>query len=814
MAGSPGSKVGDDATAKLIKLAGCLRAKYRVGNPSLMPLQCLGIHQKNRGGIFPQWQRSQSLMRKIFEGGFSRETAWHQGVCVEEIPTEHQPPDYVTLHRWNKDCSSRHPELDGLLQNPDHVTHGTLSRSHLTLILKLFKNQQRSWPWPERYKDLVMSKNGLDMTGLRELDGDLADVLSQGLMMEVLSWKMTQEEPHACSQISQALNMGNEIAMATSEATALATLSETVTFALKNANLTEKAARTVAYDAVKASVAAELKEFVAREAFLDMFEYVMNMGANTAPFIPALVDFTSVWVNSEVTRLPLTAFREANKISNDCPRTKIAIIQRAYMMTPNSQGYVPVPEGCWARVTKAHLQKLEQLLKYWDDELRQFTASMETTIAQHINASAATNAVAAFIKYVPIVADNRKGGNFELEMLKATLVEYAKISKHLKDQQLPPPPPPAADWIDYGLAQKHVEEEEEQTKKEAEMRPTADKNVPLLAKCIQYDADGKPLDEQDSKLKNDTAHSVVEIPWSPWLKSAVGQDMDLERSLVSAIQIALHSLHTSVSLVDAPICFQLNEMTKKITAFATRDIGVQELQLPPCAPGAASKLYKDSTKPNGIPIEIEESQVNMSTDRKKRMTVKTSEGADASTTIKSTTHTYFVFADTRLPVWESLLDNTAVAADRRCRRAMKPFDGKEVMHPFWLIPRMTEKDLKVRNEDAAGTRGVAQAQGTFNLELDTLQLGVTAMGCLMFKKTNIAWSVKVPIITNSNAIKKGEELILRVAPPPKKDKEPIVETWKNGAKRSAPAEGTVGPKKQKQQKDNAGSDTHKLSLRI
>ena len=137
MADSPGSKHVDDATAKLIKLAGCLRAKYRIGNPTFMPLQCLGIHQKNRSGVFPQWQRTQSLMTKVFSAGFSKETAWHQGVCVEEIPTEDQPAGYVTLHQWNMDCSSRHPELHDFLRNPDHVTHGTLSRSHLTLILKL-----------------------------------------------------------------------------------------------------------------------------------------------------------------------------------------------------------------------------------------------------------------------------------------------------------------------------------------------------------------------------------------------------------------------------------------------------------------------------------------------------------------------------------------------------------------------------------------------------------------------------------------------------------------------------------------------------
>ena len=565
MAASPGSSVDDESKATLIKKSACLRVKYRIGNiATLMPLQCLGIHQRNRSGVFPQYQRSQSLMTNIFGAGFSKETAWHQGVCVEEVPPEHQPTGYVNLHTWNKECCSRHPDLEGFLRNPDHVTHGTLSRSHLTLILKLFKNQQRSWPWPDKYKDLVASKNGLDMTALRELDEDFADVLSQGLRMEVLSWKLTQEEPQGCSQISQALNMGNEIAMATSEATALATLSETVTFALKNSQMTERLVRTVAYDAVKASVAVELKEFVTRESFMDMFEYVMNQGANTAPFIPALVAFMSVWVNSERKRLPLSAFREANKISNEFPRTKLALIQRCYMMSPNNQGYVPVPEATWTKVSKPNLSKLEQFLKYWDVEVRKSVASMETTIAQHANASAATNAANAFIKFVPITATQKNGGNFELEMLKATLYDYEQISEHLKDRQLPPPPPPAdADWIDYEGAKKHVQEEKEKVKKEAEMRPSADKNEPILAKCIQYDTEGRPLDEQDSKVKNDTGGSIVEIPWSPWLASALGRDMDLERSLIAAVNIAMHSMHTSSSLVQAPIQLVLNEATKK-----------------------------------------------------------------------------------------------------------------------------------------------------------------------------------------------------------------------------------------------------------
>ena len=77
--------------------------------------------------------------------------------------------------------------------------------------------------------------------------------------------------------------MCNEIAMTTAETT--------------NSNMLQKLAKTVAYDAVRQGVAAELKEFLNRDGFVDMFDYVINLGGSTAPFIPKLVTFTRAWVN-------------------------------------------------------------------------------------------------------------------------------------------------------------------------------------------------------------------------------------------------------------------------------------------------------------------------------------------------------------------------------------------------------------------------------------------------------------------------------------------------------------------------------------
>jgi len=264
--------------------------------------------------------------------------------------------------------------------------------------------------------------------------------------------------------------------------------------------------------------------------------------------------------------LPLTAFKVVNQFTNDFPRTKLAIMMRAYMMPPNSQGFVPVPENTWARVKKEHLLKLEALLRYWDLELRQHTESMQRKDANFVNASAAANAAAEFITYVPLTnGPPRKNGDYEFAMLKATLDEYEQITQHLqKQEQLPPAPPPAgAEWINYRGARQNVTREEEEAKKRAEMRPPAGKTERLLAKCIQYDAYGNALDEQDFKCKNGTEASIVEIPWTSWLDCAVGREMDLERALTSAVYTVLHSLHTCTSLVHAPIQFLLNETTKK-----------------------------------------------------------------------------------------------------------------------------------------------------------------------------------------------------------------------------------------------------------
>ena len=120
--------------------------------------------------------------------------------------------------------------------------------------------------------------------------------------MEILCWKIYIEEPDACSSISQALNRGQAIALATTELTALAALSGACAKELESA-----VAGKVVLETIQRKLSHELAEYVDDPEFIDLFDFVANSGAMTAPFVPHLLDFASKCVDSKMRQLRLTA---------------------------------------------------------------------------------------------------------------------------------------------------------------------------------------------------------------------------------------------------------------------------------------------------------------------------------------------------------------------------------------------------------------------------------------------------------------------------------------------------------------------------
>ena len=102
------------------------------------------------------------------------------------------------------------------------------------------------------------------------------------------------EEPEACSLISQVLNRGHAQALKTTEITALAALSGVCAKGLEST-----VSGQIIFETVQRRVRRELAEYVDGPEFHDLFEFVVNLGALSAPFLPHAREFAKKSVDSK-----------------------------------------------------------------------------------------------------------------------------------------------------------------------------------------------------------------------------------------------------------------------------------------------------------------------------------------------------------------------------------------------------------------------------------------------------------------------------------------------------------------------------------
>ncbi len=367
----------------VIREAMAYRIKYRAGQnypeytkegfkggskiKKKIPLMLLGVHPKNRGGVYPMGETVEGLGVSILTDGFNLDEANHQGVCVQQVPSSHivspieqRDDSYLSYNLSNCVFSP----LYCMCFNADgDVAYGTLSHSHLLLVLLCLMNGAK-WALPDtkKFQDLVDAGGCFVFAAVAALDPVLASVCQEGLDMEVLSWKMHVEEPTACSLISQALNKGQQVALRTTELTALAVLTGAVTRELESA-----VADSVAFETVKEKVRKELDMFVDDPEFIALFEFVVSQGASKGGFVSDLIAFGSKFVNQKTRQLRLGAFAEANKLPLTAPRVKNAMIMRAYRKTP-AMKYCPSPEAAWGKASRQ--REREERAREREDKIR------------------------------------------------------------------------------------------------------------------------------------------------------------------------------------------------------------------------------------------------------------------------------------------------------------------------------------------------------------------------------------------------------------------------------------------------------------
>ena len=230
----------------------------------------------------------------------------------------------------------------------------------------------------------------------------LAETLTEGIEVELLSCNMDIEEPSAASIISQSLNIEQELALRTSELTAVAVLRGEMIV-----QMGKDFSQKVAYKSVIAKVRQELKISADDPDLPDVFDYLRSLGVGKNTYVDRLLQFGAAFVDSKKRQLRFSAFAVANKINHDYPLTRVAVIERAYQKKP-SNGFCPNPEIQWAEIQLGFLSLLEQMLFYFHTTRRVDVDKLEPAARNKFLANVDCSATNAFFPVAATTVQQKK----------------------------------------------------------------------------------------------------------------------------------------------------------------------------------------------------------------------------------------------------------------------------------------------------------------------------------------------------------------------------------------------------------------------
>ena len=302
-----------------------------------------------------------------------KEEFTHQLVAVEEMPLHEARGRGLdttkTGSAYNRESSEKDELLQVCFQEPrGNVMYSLLSHNHMALVILAFVGKAR-WELPKmdlpnmsRTIHFCDDEGRLSLSAVAATDNgkELLEVVTEGVQCEVLSWKMDLEEPTAASVISAALNKANDLAMRITEWSALYTLKGGIIAAC--GHLGER----VAYQSLVESLALEFDSAASDPDLDKLFDFLIGIGVGNNSYFDELANFQQVLVNSKARHLRFNAFGVVNKLADQSPRVKIAIMKRAYWKkVPDANStWCNNPEIAWAAVAPSFLTNAEDLLHY------------------------------------------------------------------------------------------------------------------------------------------------------------------------------------------------------------------------------------------------------------------------------------------------------------------------------------------------------------------------------------------------------------------------------------------------------------------
>ena len=373
----------------LIARAMAWRVKYRkvdnAGQPIRMLLRVdfLGVHKNNRGGVFPAGLRCRSLCGDVLHAGFIKEDVNHAGVAVEEPPAEEiirlrvdKGGEVESAAAYNIKQTSKDELLRACFQAPfDTVQQTLLGHNHIMLVLRAFLGKAKWDIPPDMEKGIVCcdADGRLSITAVAaHANGkELAEVLTEGMRVEVLSWKMDVEEPEAATTISEALNLPHQQAMRATELTAVAVLKREIIV-----QLGKDLSQRVAFQSVRDRVRSQLHTAADDPDLPEVFDFLISNGVGSNTYIDDFQQWAQAFVDSKKRQMRFSAFAVVNKMCENCPLSKVAVLKRSYRKPPVN-GFCPSPEPGWGDCKYQYLRILEELLRFFHAACKDDVVKME-----------------------------------------------------------------------------------------------------------------------------------------------------------------------------------------------------------------------------------------------------------------------------------------------------------------------------------------------------------------------------------------------------------------------------------------------------
>lgn len=258
-----------------------LRDEYRIATERIPP-QLVGFHPLNRNGEPPSGERCLKLTAEIFKRGFDPNEADCNGIVIME------PKDTSVFHDFNVKACDGDDKLAAILAG-SRIMYGSLSHSHLNQLLKNI-----AAGCPLNIPGMCRPENGgkacVDL--LSKSDPNFATYCQKGLRWDILDARIMTERPDALNIIQAACNIKNSICLQTHETEALSGLSKLIHDA-------QQKKQELPWEGTREKMMLTMPTIAADPDFVSIFRFALELGGESAAFLPDLREFTSKFVDGQ-----------------------------------------------------------------------------------------------------------------------------------------------------------------------------------------------------------------------------------------------------------------------------------------------------------------------------------------------------------------------------------------------------------------------------------------------------------------------------------------------------------------------------------